>query len=154
METILSTSQETEIMINSCKNNCLLISHFLPFHSWLSKSLFQFSSHIETLVLVAVYFLRQFSSMNYSVHLFPCTHFQLDVPQKLLKIREPELMCVNVCQSVCVYVSHTPNQASTRALLYPSRKFHWKNVPCCLCWIQVRCLLLQYLYLCACVCVH
>lgn len=108
-------------MINSCKNNCLLISHFLPFHSCLSKSLFQFSSHTETLILVAVYSLRQFSSFNYSVHFFPCAHFQLDVPQKLLKIHEPELVRANVCQNVCmcVYLIHQTRSALVLYFILP-----------------------------------
>lgn len=50
-------------------------------------------------------------------------------PPERPRIREPESVCVNVC----------PNQVSTHALLYLSRKCHWQNVPCRLRRLQAGC---------------
>lgn len=93
MRTILSTCPETE-MINSCKNNCLFtFSLHFPSRGCFSERVsvhLQFSSHTETLVLVAVYFLR------------PCP-VQLDGPRSYPRSRISVCvwMCVRVCVCVC-----------------------------------------------------
>lgn len=101
MEMFLSTSQETEIIIYSCKNNCLLISHFLLFSGCLSKS---FSSCPDTK--------KHPGCCLFDVRFLPVIILSICLlvptpdwcPRKLRKIQ-------NVCECVSECVSRTANQA-------------------------------------------
>lgn len=120
METILSTSQETE-MINSCKKE---LSFNLTFSSSLSFVQFP-QKHLSMLLFI---FSVTFLPLIISVHSFPCAHFSLMSP----KATEDPRARIGVCECVSECVRVCPvHQTRSALVLYfvPSESFIERTFP-------------------------
>lgn len=124
MVTILSTSQETEI--KSCKNNRLLMSHF---HSLFASRFCHFPvppATGNTRPCHCLFFVSLPLTTSSISFLAPSS--TRHPPQKQLKIHEPESVCINACQCVCVYLCMCPvHQTRSAAFMlhFKSTKFYW-----------------------------
>ncbi len=161
METVVSTSQETEIMIDSCKNNCLFyltFSLFRPSSGCLGKSLScpspaVIQKHMSSSLCIFSVSLLPLITLSTSF-LVPSSAW---CPPKATKdpwARISVWMCVRVCVCVCVCVCpvHQTRSALVLYFIFPE-SFIERTFPAVSAESRLDVLSLQDMCVCVCVCV-